>query len=79
MTMNDSVISDVLVFKTSIHSENDIRKIAPVLNHDLRIRKWNVDHQDIDHILRVESEHTDPSYVIQLINKAGFVCEELPD
>jgi hypothetical protein len=77
--MDNSVISDILVFKTSIDSEHDLQKIAPVLNHDHRIQKWNVDLTDVDHILRIESRDHDAAFVIQLINQEGFLCEELPD
>jgi hypothetical protein len=77
--MNSSVISDILVFKTSIDSEHDLERIARVLDRDQRIRKWNVDLEDIDHILRIESREHDPAFIIQLISHEGFFCEELPD
>jgi hypothetical protein len=77
--MNNPVISDILVFKTSIDSEHDLKRIARVLDQDLRIRKWNVDLEDIDHILRIESREHDPAFIIQIISQEGFLCEELPD
>jgi hypothetical protein len=77
--MNNSVITDILVFRTNIDSERTVEAISGLLNRDLYIRKWNVDWQDSDHILRVESETHDPEYIIQLITNAGFACEELPD
>lgn len=72
-------LEDILVFRTSICSETDIKLIASYLNSNDHIRKWNVDHQDIDHVLRIESEHHDPEYFIRLITDAGFECQVLPD
>jgi len=77
--MNNSTVEDVLVFKTSIRSENEVAKIRAFLNGDDKIRRWNIDCQDIDHVLRIESEDHDPEYFIQIITEAGFLCEELPD
>lgn len=75
--MDNYTLEDVLVFKTSVQSENDIYKISPYLNADTRVRKWNVDLDDVDCVLRIESDVHDPGYVIELIRAAGFLCEEL--
>jgi hypothetical protein len=77
--MNSPVLSDILVFKTSIDSDHDLEKIATILDQDQRIRKWNVDREDVDNILRVESREPDPAFIIQLISQEGFSCEELLD
>jgi hypothetical protein len=77
--MNIPVITDILIFKTNIDSQHDIERIAQVLEQDQRILKWNVDLEDIDHILRIESREHNPSFVIQLISREGFLCEELSD
>lgn len=77
--MNDIVLSDILVFKTNLASEQDVNAIAPLLDQDNGIEKWNVDRDDIDHILRIESREHQPSRIIELVRSAGFYCEELPD
>jgi hypothetical protein len=73
------MVSEVLIFKTNIHSENDIGKVARLLNADLHVKKWNVDRDDIDRVLRIECDHHNPEYIIHLIAEAGFLCEELHD
>lgn len=74
-----STLEDILIFKTSIANEQDVSKIASVLNSDPAIRKWNIDYSDCDHVLRIESEQRNISYFISLISQAGFLCEELVD
>jgi hypothetical protein len=77
--MYAGTISDVLVFKTNIKSKEDIEKASLVLSEQPAILRWNVDCDDIDHVLRVETEMLQPSQIITLITCAGFACEELPD
>jgi hypothetical protein len=77
--MQNAIYSDVLVFKTNIQSSADLENVALFLDLDLRIRKWNVDREDVDHVLRVESDDPNPEFVIDIIRHAGFFCEELSD
>jgi hypothetical protein len=71
--------SEILIFKTNIESEYDLEKIAPFLNAERKIKRWNVDREDTDHVLRIESEQLDLIKVIQSVEHAGFLCEELAD
>lgn len=73
------MVSEILIFKTNIHSENDVGKIARFLNSDLHVKKWNVDRDDVDRVLRIESDDYNPDYIIHMITKAGYLCEELHD
>lgn len=77
--MLKEITCSVLVFRTSIQDPKDCGKVAEVLMNESNIRRWSVDHDDVDKVLRVESEHLLANDVIQLIRKAGFECEELPD
>jgi hypothetical protein len=77
--MQNAIYSDVLVFKTNIQSRTDLESVALFLDLDLRIRKWNVDREDVDHVLRVESDDPNPEFVMDIIRHAGFMCEELTD
>ena len=70
---------DILIFKTNIQTENDLNRIAALLNAENRIRKWNVDRQDVDRVLRIESEGADQTKIKEKITYAGFLCEELID
>jgi hypothetical protein len=77
--IHKETLADILVFKTNVCQESDLQKVAAVISEDGRIRRWNVDQDDIDNVLRIESSHLHPEDVIELIRKAGFYCEELPD
>ena len=77
MQMN-SMNSKVWVFKTSISSK-DITCIKGLMNDLMTIDdKWNVDLEDRDNILRVESS-IQPIEIIRNLQQAGFACEELED
>jgi hypothetical protein len=70
--------SEVMIFKTNIETEQDLNAIARILNGETTIRKWNVDREDIDRVLRIESD-SDLALIRQKIEFAGFLCEELTD
>ncbi|WP_187264390.1 hypothetical protein [Pontibacter beigongshangensis] len=70
----------VLVFKTSVTTNREARKVEPILNKLMdACEKWNFDLEDCDHILRVEAVSVEASVVIEKLNRAGFACEELAD
>ena len=70
----------VLVFKTSITTNENVRKVKPVLDNLMNTsEKWNFDLEDCDNILRVEAVSVQPSTIIKKLKNAGFVCEELGD
>jgi len=70
---------NVLIFKTNIRFKKDLKIIGPVLAAHKRVIRWNVDRQDTDKVLRVESTSGDTLEIIKTINQAGYHCEELPD
>lgn len=71
-------VNVVLVFKTNLCG-SDVGNIATLLSNDPRIERWNVDLQDVDRVLRVESRLMTPLEVQRKVNAAGYLCEELPD
>lgn len=73
--MNDPM--DILVFKTNILREDDVEKVTFMMNEDVRIKRWTVDREDCDKVLRVEANEMLPDEIIELIRQAGYACEEL--
>ena len=69
----------ILVFKTSIRSIRDILILEETISHLEGLLRWNVDRDDIDNVLRIETTAPDPGRIIRLVGQAGFFCEELPD
>ncbi len=67
---------NILVFKTSINEE-DLIKIAALLDTHQHIQRWTVDTGDCDKVLRLEVNKTITEEIIKLIQNAGYICEEL--
>ena len=77
--MSSETISEVLVFKTNIANDTDVETISVALQCLVNIHRWNVDVQDVDHVLRVECDTLEADVIINVVSAAGFICEELPD
>lgn len=70
----------VLVFKTNLETEDGIQAVSAALNQHPEIIRWNVDHWDVDKVLRVETySPSSPHSIMEMVRNAGFVCDELPD
>lgn len=70
---------DILVFKTNITDVKQVRKVSQFIKSIPGVCKWNVDLQDCDNILRIEAEGITTSMVEDILQKAGYYCEELED
>lgn len=71
--------TNILVFRTNIRFKKDLRKIADVLEPVESIITWNVDREDRDKVLRIEAKDLETEEVNLMIQRAGYLCEELPD
>lgn len=69
----------ILVFKTSIRSIRDIKLVEEAISQLDGLIRWNVDRDDIDNVLRIETTRPDVSRIAGMVQEAGFFCEELPD
>jgi hypothetical protein len=68
---------EVLVFKTNLESFKQSRRLYPLLKAIKGILKWNVDFEDNDKILRLETADLSPRRVEIALQNAGFYCREL--
>ena len=71
--------AQVLVFKTNLQFRKDVKQLAPVLNAIQGIIRWNVDQNDVDNVLRIETVQPGVEDIIRTVTNAGYFCEELPD
>ena len=69
----------ILLLKTCLHNYNDIQKIALVLNNHPLIAGWNIDLDDCEQILRVESNELKVTDIIGLLQDTSIWSEELLD
>ena len=67
----------ILLFKTNISSNAEKLSLRPVLDGHTCIKQWNLDLNDCDYVLRIESETLNHQQVIHLITDHGFECCEL--
>lgn len=67
----------IFVFKTSVKTKMQIKKLKPHINKMLPNAKWNFDLKDCDNILRIDSEENIAFEITGLLNVHNFHCEEL--
>ena len=81
--MSSTVINNqmkILVFKTNIKTKKELSLVRPSLNRQSQILKWTVDNNDIDNVLRIETDgKLTEQEVIRLVKSSGLYCEALPD
>jgi hypothetical protein len=68
--------AQVLVFKTNINSDEEAGRLSNFLSTKA-IRKWNVDLEDKDRILRIVTDILSPEDIIGFAKQNGLECEEL--
>ena len=66
-----------LQFKTNINCSGCIAKVTPFLNDAEGIQHWEVDTNNKDKILSVESDGITEAEVIKKVQEAGFKIELL--
>lgn len=67
----------VLVFKTNIQFKKDLKTVGVCLQEKETVLDWNIDREDVDKVLRIESTIDNTNEIIKTITQAGFFCEEL--
>lgn len=64
-----------LKFKTNINCNNCLAKVSPKLNEQSGIQSWNVDLQDDERTLTVETEELQAEDIKKAVLKAGFIAQ----
>ena len=67
----------IFVFKTSVKTKIQIKKLKPHIDKILPNAKWNFDLEDIDKILRIDSGENIVLIIIDLLDIHNHSCEEL--
>ena len=68
----------LLILKTDLDSDQGIDLIRPILNLHPLIIDWNVDREDVDNVLRIESLKSITELdVIALLTQYGVGIETL--
>jgi hypothetical protein len=64
----------IWIYVTDIQTKNQIKITTKILNAEPSILEWSVDTEDIDNVLRVESENLKEKHIQFLLEKQGFTC-----
>ncbi len=67
----------ILVFKTTVETDDDVKKLKPKLDNLSTSLKWSFDLEDCDNILRIEDSYISPTTIIDLKVESTFECQEL--
>jgi hypothetical protein len=67
----------IYVFKTSVKTKIQVKKLKPHIDIILQKAKWNFDLHDCDKILRINSEENITLPIINLLANHNFDCKEL--
>ncbi len=69
---------NLVILRTNIESENGVQIMRPVFDSHHAIHQWSIDLEDVDNVLRIETnELIDESEIIKLIQLNGFYSAEL--
>ncbi len=71
--------NNIFIFETNIKTEKDKQTISEVLNANNQIERWNIDLEDIDSVLRIESQTLTAEQIIKIITVQDFKCAELSE
>jgi hypothetical protein len=79
--MSSQVITTPLfIFKTNLNTPEKVQSIEVLLNKHLFIKRWCIDLEDIDCVLKIEAQgNISEEDICLLLRVNGFVCEVLPD
>lgn len=71
---------NLLILKTNIKNRRKIKTVSRALKDHPSIRRWTIDTEDVDKVLRIETiGRLTQAEVDELIRPFGFHCEFLPD
>ena len=69
----------VWVYVTNIETQTRIDVAAKVLNVESAVIKWNVDTEDCDNVLKVETSSLKEGYIPSLLAKYDLACVPMAD
>jgi len=67
----------IFVFKTSVKTKLQAKKLKQPIDTMLPNAKWNFDLKDCDKILRIDSEENIVLKITDILNLNNYSCEEL--
>jgi len=69
--------NDILIFRTSVTHKQDIKRIESVLTQYPQINRWNIDFEDWEKILRIESKGISAADISKALQAVRIYISEL--
>lgn len=74
------MIENILIFKTNIEQGERINGIKEDLNQNPKVQSWYLDQEDIDNVLKVQTDGSIREYeIIAIVESNGYNCEIITD
>lgn len=64
---------DILLFKTNV-DKHDLPVLQTAMSSIAGVKKWTIDLDDCDKVLRITSRHVSEIYIEVLLKSEGFEC-----
>ena len=75
---NQKSHTSIHIFKTNIKTMADAEVVKKLLNSSLGIKKFSIDLEDVDSVLRIEAhKNLNETDIMNKVTSEGFICEEL--
>lgn len=68
---------DLLIFRTSIKDEEDVKYLADILDNYPQITQWNIDLEDWEKVLRIECNGITATEIADALRTADIWAIEL--
>lgn len=77
--MKDKVRNqNILILRTNIDKKKKIKMIKPIFNHHPNIIDWSIDIEDIDKVLRIETNgNISENDISEVLKTVGLFAENL--
>lgn len=67
----------IFKFKTNLHNQENVTKVAAFLDKEDNISNWQVDTDSEENILSLSGENIDPQKIENALAEAGFKAQVL--
>lgn len=75
---SEHIETSYLIFKTSLKNEDDLKAIKPHLDKYEQIKRWVVDLEDWERVLKIEvSGQLGLKEVESTLHRLGYECSEM--
>ena len=75
MQAQENYFEKILVFKTDISNAYALMQVEPLFNELNSIQNWNVDQEDVDNVLRIETNQLISDLeIIEMLTNKGLAC-----